>query len=222
MHRTLIALAACCVSLSSLTAFGALAVIPSPSDDLALAGVGYSSSTGFGGTPDHINDGNRNGIYHGPGVDNSISHSAGPAPNQFMGVYFTGAHEINQINIFNRPGFESRLDGSGTVPFKVDLFSGGTAGANYTDGTNIFSQAYTYLPSIFLTDIPSGDTANGMVIKLGQFYNINSIRVTQINNDYMNLAEIEVFAPEPSSLVLAGLAAVGLTGYGIKRRRRTA
>ena len=214
MNRTLFA-AAIAASLLAASAARA-ATIPSPSDDLALGGVAYASSTGFGGIPSHLNDGDRDGNYG----NGSIAHSAdNNTSGEFMGVYFNSPTAINKINIFNRTdccGF--RIDGSGTTPFTVDLFNGGTVGANYTDGTNVYSQTFTFNPTISLT-AGNGDTASGMSIFLGGHV-VNSIRITQNFAADMNLAELEAFVPEPSSLVLAGLGAVALAaGY---RRRKVA
>jgi len=183
-------------------------IIPSPVTDLASqanGGVAFSSSVGFGGTPDRVNDGNRDGNYG----DNTVAHSSGEA-NAFMGVNLPSSKQLGSVIIFNRTGFEGRLDGGGTVPFEVQLFNA---------GSQVFDGLYTYSPDISITG-SGGDSATGMTIAVGSVL-ADKVLLIQHNSDYMNIAEIEAYAPavpEPTSLTLFVLGALGL--FAAARRRQ--
>jgi hypothetical protein len=207
------------VALIGTASVAFAAEIPSPANDIAPQGIGFSPSAyAPQNGPTKINDGDRDGNYGGP---NSIAHTASGGAGNYMGVHFSSSNPLDQVDIFNRTDCcGARIDDGGLVPFTLDIISGGTSANHYLDGTIVYTNNYTFNPTISLTG-GNGDTASGMVIKLpGTFYG-DTVEVIQNNADYMNLAEIEVYtSPEPSSL--AALAGLGAMGLFVLARRRTA
>ena len=200
MNKVLNRIAFAAVLTFGLVAPAMASVIPSPADDVASqanGGVAFSSSTGFGGTPDRVNDGNRGGDYFG---DLSTAHTAFQDGNGFMGVNLAATGLIDRIIVWNRTGdggcCGSRIDGNGTVPFEIKLGATSFGFFNFTQN---------------ITD----GAASGMSILVP---NLSASQVTlfQHNVDFMNIAEIEVFTiPEPATLSLLALGGLAL----IRRRQ---
>lgn len=202
----------------------AAVVIPSPANDILLSSNGgvadINGSTVDGGAnygglpPANLDDGDRDGVYNnGSGVDGqgSIAHTAGNGANQEMGVTITTPALITTVDLFNRtdccgfPVGPDRIDGNGTNPFTLNIFNGATLA---------YTHDYTYTESISLSG-GTGSSASGMVIPIPGGALGNHVQIIQHNGDYMNLAELEAYTPEPASLSLLGLGALGL----LTRRR---
>ena len=197
MNKVLNRIAFAVVFTCGLVAPAMANVIPSPADDVASqanGGVAFISSTGFGGTADRVNDGNRGGSFFG---DNSTAHTAFQDGNGFMGVNLAATGLIDRIIVWNRTDCcDFRIDGSHTVPFEIKLGATSFGFFNFTQN---------------ITD----GAASGMSILVP---NLSASQVTlfQHNADFMNIAEIEVFTiPEPATLSLLALG-----GFALIRRRQ--
>ncbi len=221
-----IALVVAC-ALGSATVHAAL-VIPSPASDILLSSNGgvadingqtTDGPANYGGLPPaNLNDGERDGIYaNGLGVDGSgsLAHSGSPGPNQEMGVTIPSAVSISYVDLFNRPGFETRLDGGGSFPFTLNIFNGNTL---------VYTHDYTYATTISLTGLnPNNnqtESAVGMTMYLPPGGVVGDyVQIFQHNSDWMNLAELEAYkTPEPASLAIWGVVIAG--GLLVARRRK--
>jgi hypothetical protein len=184
-HRIPIALA--CAALAFGSAQAAINVAP-----LGSASQSTDYHTDFALAPNAI-DGNTDGNYYNASVTHTQSGSAYNVGNGFewWKVTLDKTYAVDSITIWNR------TDGGGDRlrDFTVSLFSGGTL-----EWSGIYSALNGPLPSTSFTGIDKvGDTV-----------------LVQLNRqDYLSLAEVQVFAnpvPEPGSvaLMLAGLGAIGM------------
>jgi hypothetical protein len=121
---------------------------------------------------------------------------------------------LSTVEVFNRlDGEQGRLDGNGTVPYTLTIYNGVPGPSTVT-----FTENLLFTPAASLT----GPKELGQIITLPTAGVLGDVvRITQNNNDYMNLAELKAFTPEPSSFVLGGLAAVGMLLAARRRRLQT-
>lgn len=174
-------------------------------------------STTYPGLPAaNLNDGDRDGDYaNGGGVDGSgsIAHTAGTGNPQEMGVTLMTPTYFATVDIFNRTDCCSdRIDNGGNNPFTLNVYNGAML---------VFTNDYKFTPTISLSaanvnspNMNGIDTASGMVIPVGKLGTY--VQVVQHNpsgDSYMNLAELEAYTPEPASLTLFGLGALGLLAH---------
>ncbi len=216
---------ACALGASSVQA--GITVIPSPASDILLSSHGgvadINGSTVDGGAnysglpPANLNDGERDGYYNnGLGVDGmgNLAHTAGSGAGQEMGVTIPTPVAIGSVDLFDRTdccGY--RIDGSGTVPFTLNIYNGATLE---------FTQNYLFTPTIFLSgynpNTNQTETALGMVMFTGGVVG-NYVQIVQNNNDYMNLAQLEAYkTPEPASMAIWGAVIAG--GLFVARRKK--
>jgi hypothetical protein len=117
---------------------------------------------------------------------------------------------LSTVVVYNRTDCcDSRIDNSHTDPYTLTIYNG-TPGP----GTIAFTEDLDFSADI------TGPNLEGQTIVLPHVVFGDVVRITQNNNDFMNLAELAAFAvPEPSSLVaFGGLGAMGL--LLVARRRR--
>lgn len=178
---------------------------------------GYSFSiTNSSGVGDSVNDlGTLSGTYSYSGVTTSGN-------TQTANVSGTGVLDIND---------GSGHDFTGNVQ-GITIQTQGTGGTVNASGTiNLSSVSYLGAQKDLLTLLGNSQYNGGIVTLTFSF--VPAKTLTQLGTTagaptggYKSSFQGTVFAastPEPSSMVLAGLGAVGLIGYGIRRRKaRTA
>lgn len=158
-------------------------------------------------TPAKLIDGTRDGRHFENTTYHSAINSTAAAPINF-GVTLSEPAALGDIILFNRTdccGY--RIDGSGTAPFTLAVFSGANT-------VPVFSQEYTFTADV------TGPNVSGMTFDVGGVVG-DKIQFTQRSaNESVNIAEIEVYAvPEPTSAAVLG---VTLGALLLSRRRRTA
>lgn len=174
--------------------------------NLALtATVTSSSLPGFGSQNADAIDGDINGHFFrldttGIGSTGPVYHSADQGAGEFLQLDFGSNQRLDYINLF------SRTDGVTTNNVLVEVLDSSLATVFSTivnlNGTDLNASRYNQT-----IDLP------GQFGLLGQF-----VRITTQGNEFLALAEVEVFAqaiPEPASMSLMALGAVML----IRRRR---
>lgn len=170
-HHPFVAAALCLMMCVSVRAFAAPV-------NVAVGGVARQSSD-FPGAASRAIDGNRDGNWAHGSVTHTSNRDPDPDPQLFewWEVQLDRSYSIGRIILFNR----TDCCGSRLIPCRVSLYSG-TAVACARD------------VSRFVTDI-SGSGASGMTIELnGQVG--NRVRVQLTHQDYLSLAEVEVYGEE--------------------------
>ncbi len=170
-----------------------------------VADINGASAGGYGTVAANLIDGNTDGNYG----DGSIGHSISGQAGNYMEVKTPEVDNFLNIQVFNRTDCcNTRIDGNGAVPYTVTIFNGVTP---------VFTENLTFVPTPSLV----GPNESGQQINLPAGIYGNLVQITQNNNDYMNLAEIKgigYVTPEPSSIVLCTLGAVGLLVAARRRR----
>ena len=193
-----------------VVALAASVVLPAATiaqTNVALGKSAFSSLVYHAGysTPDKAVDGNTQGNYYAaPG----IFHSAGPT-NEWWYVDLGASYDISSIVFYNRTDCcTSRIIGS-----TLGIF----AATPYTMGGVAPVQSFVFtMDAAMQTFTPVAGT------RTGRYVGIFS------PNDYLQIAELQVFAgsaapsavPEPGTWALLGTGLMTLAG--LARRRRTA
>ena len=156
-------------------------------ENVALSGIAsqssiYPFSDGYFVASKAI-DGDRNGDYlHGSITHTNQDVTGNPVSGlvDWWEVKLNGKYPISQINVFNRTDrVPERL-----IPSRITLF----------DGANI---VFTKDITIFTSDI-TGPNISGMIFKLsGQVG--DRIRIQLLHQDYLSLAEVEVYSGASST-----------------------
>lgn len=177
--------------------------------NVALGGVATQSST----YPWYINLGAHNAIdgnTDGNAYSGSVTHTQeSPLPSWWM-VDLQSIYEIDEIILWNRT---ANPDG-GDVGYRLTNFN-----VSVLDDQNL-----TVWSRNFFTDgkdwpkpslvISLGDTPGRYVkVELNNPYGPNR------PDNYLSLAEVQVFVPEPGTMLLLGSGLLGL--FGLKRRSKS-
>jgi MYXO-CTERM domain-containing protein len=101
-------------------------------------------------------------------------------------------------------------------------FAGGTTTSKYAPSNVQFDNAGN-INWIFSTVIPAGSSSQYLIVATNAKYYENIGTVTGADGTTTAISPSFQPSPEPSTMALAGLGALGLIGYGVRRRRaRTA
>jgi hypothetical protein len=160
--------------------------------NVALNGTATQSSTGWGGIASRAIDGNTSGIYG----DGSITHTL-LEDGAWWEVDLGSSFSFNSIVIWNRTDAccVQRLDN-----YKFEIFDSNYV---YLGGTDSFIAP---TPSTTFPPFPA---------PLVQY-----VRVTLLDENYLSLAEVQVFSevPAPATLAILGLGLMGLSFRRFKKQ----
>ncbi len=142
--------------------------------NLAPLGTASSSSTGFGGTADKANDGNRNGIFG----NGSVFHSAGgTGPGEWYEVDLGSENYLDRVMVFPRTDTQQ----NSVRDFKIEVFNG--------SGTSVYSGSF--LSTASTQDDPWGTAAMSGVLGQRVRVTLNNPNFSAVN--FVTLSEFEIW-----------------------------
>lgn len=150
-----------------------------PTQNLALNKPTGASSIGFGGWPGYAVDGNTDGVYN----DNSVSHTADNAANDWWQVDLGASSTISWIQIWNRTDCcSNRLQ-------------------NFVMFVSTYDMANATLSQLLADSTVTARQVNASTINTTIGIPVGAVgryvRVQLLGNNYLSLAEVQVYGASP-------------------------